>query len=276
MIYGNPITLSIRGGLELTVVGGTTQPSSPKNNTLWVNTDVAIGAVSLGPAAPDSPVLGDVWVNTGVRYGTDSTVAVGPKTLAVCENPFLEINVMNFMQYDGLAWAWCDGGVYANGAWSGMALYIYYYGTLNELYPLSNGRSDGDQYTLNNATINYSETYFNPVSTYTSAKRGAVITNPGCVVDVSQFSKVGLCASHNQTGSTSSLGVGFSTDTTSEITSLTPFIARNAQITYFDAGSEVTEYTADITATGIVRPSIIYDGSSSKNYTYSIYYWVLT
>lgn len=276
MIYGNPITLSIRGGLELTVVGGTTQPSSPKNNTLWVNTDVAIGAVSLGPAAPDSPVLGDVWVNTGVRYGTGSTVAVGPKTLAVCENPFLEINVMNFMQYDGLAWAWCDGGVYANGAWSGMALYIYYYGTLNELYPFSCGRCKTDGTTLSNADINYSETYFTPQSTYsTSITRGVVITNPGHVVDVSQFSKVGVRAFINLTDTSSTLRIGFTTDTTSEITSLTPSIARNAQYIDVAATSEATDYTIDITATGIVRPTLTYI-SNSTSCAYSFHYWVLT
>ena len=52
------------GGIDIEVVGGTNQPASPKENTIWVNTDAEIGAVTLAPNAPENPEVGDVWINT--------------------------------------------------------------------------------------------------------------------------------------------------------------------------------------------------------------------
>ena len=31
------------GGLNFKIVGGTTEPTNPKENTVWINTDVDIG-----------------------------------------------------------------------------------------------------------------------------------------------------------------------------------------------------------------------------------------
>ena len=120
------------GGLAIEIVGGATQPSSPKDNTIWVNTDVAIGAVTLAPNAPASPAVGDVWVNTTNKYDSSGTNA-STNILKVSEEPFVEINVTNISQWDGSAWTRMDGSaIYANGVWTTMACWIYNYGTLGE------------------------------------------------------------------------------------------------------------------------------------------------
>ena len=125
---------------KLTVVDGTTQPENPADNTIWVNTDVDMGLCYLAPNAPDSPEVGDVWVNTTNKYNSNGTNA-STNLIRVNDNPYLEINVLNISQWDGSAWVNRDGSaIYANGAWTAMALYIFNYGTQNEAYPWKFGR----------------------------------------------------------------------------------------------------------------------------------------
>ena len=122
------------GGLAIEIVGGTTQPASPKDNTIWVNTDVDIGTVTLAPNVPASPAVGDVWINTANKYHSDGTNA-STNILKVCEEPYLEVNVLNISQYDGSAWVNRDGSaIFANEMWTNLALWIYSYGTENANY----------------------------------------------------------------------------------------------------------------------------------------------
>ena len=117
------------GGLDIKIVGGVTQPSNPKENTVWVNTSTAIKNVTFAPNAPASPVTGDVWVNTTNKYNSNGTNA-STNLIRVNDNPYLEINVLNISQWDGSAWVTRDGSaIYANGAWTNMALYIFNYGS---------------------------------------------------------------------------------------------------------------------------------------------------
>jgi len=123
------------GGLAIEIVGGTTQPANPKENTIWVNTDVAIGAVTFAPNAPASPEVGDVWINTTNKYHSNGTNA-STYILKVCEEPYLEVNVLSISQYDGTAWVNHDGSaIYTNETWTNLALWIYSYGTENVNYP---------------------------------------------------------------------------------------------------------------------------------------------
>lgn len=49
------------GGLNFWVVGGTTQPVNPKDNTIWVNTDIKITGYYFSAEQPKNMVHGDVW-----------------------------------------------------------------------------------------------------------------------------------------------------------------------------------------------------------------------
>ena len=51
--------------LNFKVVGGTTQPENPKENTIWVNTDTAISEWVFSATQPTNPVEGMVWFQTG-------------------------------------------------------------------------------------------------------------------------------------------------------------------------------------------------------------------
>ena len=70
---GYSIEAAICGGagLNFKVVGGTTQPSNPSENTIWVNTSATITSWIFSATEPANPTEGMVWIT----IGTSSTVA---------------------------------------------------------------------------------------------------------------------------------------------------------------------------------------------------------
>lgn len=265
-----------KAGIDLTVVGGTTQPTSPKNNTIWVKTETAIGTAYLSPTAPESPAVGDVWINTGIRYGTDSVATVSTKTIAVHENPFLEINVLQLNQWDGSAWNWCDGGIYANNEWTDMALYLTWYGTMNESYPVGYEVAKSD-FTFRSDFVNASADgcLHWSGSSYNMYCMAGVKNGHG--IDVSKFSKVGISykTSTTDTSIITRVVMGFSTYVDANISSISH--AYNAQRIDLSMSKNIKEVTSAITCTGIVRPTFFITlGSSTAIKQVYIYYWVLT
>ena len=104
------------GGIELTVVNGSTAPTSPAENTIWVLTTATIGNVYVSPTAPSSPSTGDVWVNT-------SGTAVCTMTLS--EDPTAEVNISGFKIYQNGAWAEPGGGIQCGGVWYDLTAKVY-------------------------------------------------------------------------------------------------------------------------------------------------------
>lgn len=109
-------------GLDLEVVGGTTQPAQPAENTVWLNTSVEIGEVYLQGNQPANPTAGDVWINTSTK-GT---------TLEVMQSPYLEIEIGTVKQYNDAAWSEPDVQVYKAGEWHTSVLYLYSAGAWSE------------------------------------------------------------------------------------------------------------------------------------------------
>lgn len=260
-------------GLELTVVGGTTKPVNPDPNTIWVNTSTDINDVYLSAIAPDSPVAGDVWINTGIRYGTAAEPAKSSRALTVIQNPYLEINVLNLMQYDGTEWVQCTGSIYANNEWVDTALYLYWYGTQNQDYPFY-GVQASDQNTAGTVmSITHRSDYFE-VSTNEYFPYSGVITSLNCAVDVSNFSKVGVGFQSNQY--LAQFIVGFSTNLIEQRVSMSTIVNAQQISTGSQTANVLHEYTFDITATGVVRPGFFIMNYSDYYTTTSVYYWVLT
>lgn len=97
--------------LNLKVVNGTSAPSSPKENTLWVNTSTAIPSWDFSSEQPSSPASGQVWIKP---EGNSDIVT-------------------NVLKKNGI---WLGvGGVkqYINGAWTDKDAQIYHAGAWNEL-----------------------------------------------------------------------------------------------------------------------------------------------
>lgn len=106
------------GGMTIKphLVGGITQPSNPKNNTIWANTSVTLtGRYELAESAPStvngaSPQAGDLWLKTGSGgiYPIFKGVAV----------PVCLVSV-----YSGTSWVNTSASFY-NGSWSIICLML--------------------------------------------------------------------------------------------------------------------------------------------------------
>lgn len=121
--------------LNFQVVGGTTAPANPTENTIWVNTDQTITSWVFSHNQPNSPTEGMVWIVNGVS-GVNEFDAVSDVSLRV--------QVESVKQYIGGAWVVKTTKVYQNGVWNETILNLYKYG--NEYVSTTGGWE-----TLNNA-----------------------------------------------------------------------------------------------------------------------------
>lgn len=97
------------GGLNFKIVGGTSEPSNPKENTIWVITDVPITSWIFSPTQPEPPADGKdgpVWFLTG----TSSGVAFN----ALRKNA-IEVHPSSAKQYIGGEWVSVEAQSYQNG-----------------------------------------------------------------------------------------------------------------------------------------------------------------
>lgn len=99
------------GGLNLKVVGGTTQPTNPRENTIWVNTATAITGYVLSPTQPETGTEGLVWLKTA---DSGVEINVGRKNAVL-------LHLAAGKLYTGGKWANINGWVYANSLWTQFA-----------------------------------------------------------------------------------------------------------------------------------------------------------
>lgn len=99
------------GGLTLKVVGGTTQPTNPRDYTIWINTDTPITGYFFSPTQPNTQIEGLIWLktaNTGVK------IDVGKKNSIV-------LYLSTAKLYTGGEWISINGFVYVNAVWNQFA-----------------------------------------------------------------------------------------------------------------------------------------------------------
>lgn len=118
------------GGLNFKIVGGTSEPSNPKENTIWVNTDTDITSWIFGVDEPDEPVDGMVWITVG----TSSTVAFN-----VLKKNAIQVYPISAKQYVGGAWVDKEAKCYQDGEWKAVfsVIRIVENGVLNPEYSFS-------------------------------------------------------------------------------------------------------------------------------------------
>ena len=105
-------------GVELNfeVVGGTTEPMNPNENTIWVNTDVNVTNYDFNINEPENPVQGMVWI----YIGTSSQVEFN----ALKENA-LHVYPLSAKQFVGGAWMDKTAKSYQNGEWADWSFILY-------------------------------------------------------------------------------------------------------------------------------------------------------
>lgn len=114
--------------LNFKVVGGTTRPTSPKENTIWVNTDVDIPGWAFSATEPESPEAGMVWFPTG----DTSNVAFN----ALRKND-IHVYPSGAKQYIGSEWVSKKAETYQGSQWVRWARYLYNNG--DQCLPVSGG-----------------------------------------------------------------------------------------------------------------------------------------
>ena len=155
--------------LNFTVVGGTSQPSSPKENTIWVNTSTTITSWVFSAEQPSSPTSGMVWIQTG-----DSSDA----TFNALKKNILQVYPLSAKQYVYYSWVDKEAIVYQNSTWVELSSNFYLYRKGNEYTDLTGGwtsvgkkaESDANASSLA-PTITRADTYIR-ASITTSSRSG--------------------------------------------------------------------------------------------------------
>ena len=99
-------------GLNLKIVNGTTMPSNPRENTVWVETTVAIKSYAIQISAPENPTEGMLFLKN--KEGVGVEVNIGKK------NP-LNVRLSAAQLYTGGKWTNLNAYIYMNGAWKRFA-----------------------------------------------------------------------------------------------------------------------------------------------------------
>lgn len=109
------ITLPKGSSLNFNVVGGTTAPASPTNNTIWVKTSATITDWAFGNSNPySSPSAGNVYFRT----------ALSGILINVIEDNTINIYLNNAQQYLNGIWTVVECSVYQNGKWVKCVSYL--------------------------------------------------------------------------------------------------------------------------------------------------------
>lgn len=104
------------GGLNFRVVGGTTQPTNPKENDIWINTDADITGWSFRATEPANPVEGMVWIKTGNKSAVEFN--------ALKKNG-LHVYPLSAKQHVSGAWVDVTAQSYQDGAWVQWISYLF-------------------------------------------------------------------------------------------------------------------------------------------------------
>lgn len=145
----------IGGELNFKVVGGTTEPKNPKENMIWVNTNVEITEYAFNVEEPVDPIAGMVWIVTGQK---------SPTNFNVLKDSNINITIQYVKQYDGTAWINKSAAIYQENTWKDCwdlnvfkngNQYEYITGGWNNTgYTLSNfNHSNTSQITIGNSLI---------------------------------------------------------------------------------------------------------------------------
>ena len=149
-------------GLNFEVVGGTTKPSSPVENTIWFNTSNAITCWTFSPSEPSTPIEGMVWINTGGidRYAFN----------ALKKNE-LYVQPSSVQHYVNSAWQPAeDAQIYQGSQW-----HEFFDGYLFDNGVIEDAYNAGIYVSPSTCTVTFSENQFSCVTTKSKASEAFAV-----------------------------------------------------------------------------------------------------
>lgn len=103
--------------LNFRVVGGTTAPSNPAENTIWVNTDTPVTDWIFSPTVEYDTIAGTVWLLTSISTGVQFN--------ALKKNDIRVFPVSCRQHVEGVGWVEKTAKIYQNGKWLDWRTYLY-------------------------------------------------------------------------------------------------------------------------------------------------------
>lgn len=185
-------------GLNFKIVGGTSKPSNPKENTIWVNTEAEITGYEFVAEQPAESYDGLVWIQTGASSTVSfnalkkNAIQVYPLSAKQCvSGAWTDVTTKS---YQGGEWVdWWDGELYVRG----------------------------DQYTgvtggwVTNKETNGTVTYNDTSITVNLAKNtnGATFTGPKNAIDLTNYNTIAINVTNFYMASNSSMQLYIREDT---------------------------------------------------------------
>lgn len=189
--------ISTGAALNFQVVGGTTEPENPTENTIWVSTDQTITGWVFSHNQPDSPFEGMVWIVNGIS---------GVHEFDAVSDVSLRVQVASAKQYISGAWVIKTTQVYQNGAWCETILYLYNNGYNNTSVT---GGWTTTKYDLSSSITNQGTptiTYNTSDIKYASNQNQHCIFNTAKKVDLTPYKTLkAIISSHTKNNNNSSM-----------------------------------------------------------------------
>ena len=201
MIINNSMSTS---PLNFRVVGGTAQPASPSENTIWVNTQNPITAWAFSSEEPQKPTEGMVWIQTGADSARAFN-ALKKNALTVCP--------LACKQYVASAWQEKSARTYKAGAWEEWLTYLIKNGDVTDV---TGGWTHGGD-----GSISVDANGLTWSSPWNYGNGGNVIAYHNKPIDFSKYSKLSFYIDYRDSGSGTSSAYIRSSPTGSDIASIT-------------------------------------------------------
>lgn len=170
-------------GVNFKIVGGTTQPTTTRENTIWVNTDTAISSWVFSATEPTEPTAGMVWLQTGTYSNVEFN--------ALRKNG-IQVYPLAAKQYIDSAWVEKTAYSYQDGKWVTWLRREILYEPGNENTPVTGGWTYTSKGYASGANAGGTPTITRGDATLTAQMpdvSGAII-HPANKIDLTEYSTI--------------------------------------------------------------------------------------
>ncbi len=175
--------------LNFNVVGGTTEPANPKENTIWINTDAEITDWAFGTTAPDYLPDNGVWIKTAVA---------GRVAFNALRKNAIEVRPIGASYYQNGEWTAANAKIYQNGAWVIFSKFVIFDGN-NGISLGTWSKAQSGALTVNANSVRLDADQYNIVAAINDY--GVDVTSYKILtVNVKAFVKAGSQSTHNMVG----------------------------------------------------------------------------
>lgn len=206
------------GGVDLLnfhVVGGTTQPSNPKENTVWVNTSLAVNGWHVAKEQPAGMATGDVWIPSG-RENSAAINALKKNAITVSISPAQQKTSSGLVKV--------PTKLYRSGAWETIESIVFLYNNGDECTHLTGGWTGKNGYGI---TKN---------ADYFRVEKDALVHSTN-KINVTAYSKITVRGKSTKAGMSFGLG-----NTTSGFTAGSAYVSTSGGTSSIDISDVQGEY----------------------------------